>query len=300
MRIVLPPPPFSPWLRLAHIASWGAGTAVGQGTRRRLHDWKLLLQLSGTSWLWYEAAGGRWPLRPGDLALVPPGQVYAWGVPLGTHLAVHFDLHAQPALHAPDMVEHLGGPVEAPWLASCPEFTLDCAGHRRRYRAVVAAPSPRAWRARLQPLVQQGTRRDLATPAARLAAGAVLQAAVAEWFDLAAPAQAAGDAARQAVATVLDRLGDGPPPRDLDIPTLARRAGLGETAFRTAFHRLTGTTPRAWLEQRRIEHAARLLRDGGCSVAIAAAQAGYADPFHFTRVFRRVLGKAPLAWRSDT
>jgi hypothetical protein len=49
--IQIAPPPFSPWLRLAHVAQWGPGAAFGQGTRRRLRDWKLLLQLTGESWL---------------------------------------------------------------------------------------------------------------------------------------------------------------------------------------------------------------------------------------------------------
>lgn len=295
MFIDIPDHPFSPWLRLAHRASWGASPATGSGTRRHLRDWKFLLQLSGDSWLWYEAVGGRWPLRPGDLALVPPGQTYAWGVPQGAHLAVHFDLHAQPGLSDQDMVVYTGGPVEAGRLRSCPLLSLAMGGSRHLCRAVAHPPSPRRWQERLAPLVAMYARREHATPAARLAAAGILAECMAEWLQLARPAPPRDAAARAAVAGMIDALPE-VPAMDLDVPGLARRVGLGETAFRAAFRKVAGASPRAWLERRRIDHAARLLRDGGCTVADAAAAAGYADPFHFARVFRRVRGCAPSDW----
>lgn len=295
MFVSIPDRPFSPWLRLAHRASWGPSPATGSGTRRHLRDWKFLLQLSGESWIWYEAAGGRWPLRPGDLALVPPGLTYAWGVPLGAHLAVHFDLHAQPGLSDADMVVYTGGLVEARQLRACPLLTLDLAGRHRVCRAVVRPSSPRRWQERFAPLLRQYALREHAAPEARLAAAGILAECVADWLELARPTPPRDAAARAAVAALLDGLGE-VPATDLDVPGLARRSGLGETAFRAAFRKVAGMAPRAWCERRRIDHAARLLRDGGQGVAAAAAAAGYADPFHFARVFRRVLGCAPRDW----
>ena len=72
---------------------------------------------------------------------------------------------------------------------------------------------------------------------------------------------------------------------------------MGQSAFRAAFVELAGLPPRAWLERRRIEHAAALLRDAGLGVTAAAAAVGYDDPFHFARVFRRLMGCAPRSWR---
>jgi AraC-like DNA-binding protein len=295
--IDLPPPPFSPWLRLAHQVAWTRSPGTGLGTRRQLRDWQFLLQLSGESWLWYEQAGGSWPLQPGDLALVPPATTYAWGVPLGSHLAVHFDLHAQPALASPDMVVITGGAQAAQPLAACPLLELRLGGEVRRCRAVVRVPSPRRWQERFAPLLRQHARGEQARPGARLAAAGILAAALADWLDLAA-ADPAGNPADLAVGALVDALATEVPARDLDIPALAHRCGLGETAFRAAFLRCTGATPRAWLERRRIAHAATLLRDAGLPVAAAAAEVGYDDPFHFTRVFRRVMGRSPRAWRS--
>lgn len=296
MIIAIPRPPFSPWLRLAHIAAWGPSPGTGLGTRRELADWKLLLQLSGDSWLWYQDAGGSWPLHPGDLALVPPRTAYAWGVPVGAHLAVHFDLHAQPGLAYPDMLTITGGPVHHRPLRTCPVLDLRLGDDPVRCRAVVRPPSPRRWRERLEPLVRQWSRRDHERPAARLAAAGILAAAVADWIELARAEPAAASAGDAAVGRLLDGLGSAPPPRDLDVPGLARRCGLGETAFRAAFCRLAGLPPRAWLERRRVEHAATLMQDGGLAVAAAAAAVGYPDAFHFSRVFRRVMGCPPRAW----
>ncbi len=296
MLIHVPSTPFSPWLRLAHIVHWRASPATGSGTRRRLRDWKFLLQISGKSWLWYAEAGGSWPMLPGDIALVPPGCDYAWGIPDGSHLSVHFDLHAQPQLIAPQMVEILGGPVEQRALRTCPRLRLHLGSSVHECLAVVRSGSLRRWRERLQPLVQQWSRHDLGKPAARLQAAGILSTAVADWLDLARVTPPRSAPAHAAVLAVLDRLAAGPPTREFDLAALVHATGLGETALRSAMRSLTGMTPRAWLEQRRVEHALGLLRDGGATVSAAAAAVGYPDPFHFTRVFQRVTGYPPSRW----
>lgn len=301
MLINVRPPPFSPWLRLAHIVHWPLGANTGTGTRRRLKDWKFLLQLTGVSWLWYADAvdgqPGRWPLHPGDLALVPPGCEYAWGIPNGSHLAVHFDLHAQPSLNAQAMVDYIGGPVDTRPLRECPRLRLQLGSDEHDCLAVVRTGSARRWCERLQPLVQQWSRHDHARPAARLAAAGILSAAVADWLAQATVTPSRRAPAELAVAAMLDRLATRPPSRDLDLSALARETGLGETSLRRAMRALTGMTPRAWLEHRRVEHAIGLLRDGRSTVSVAAAAVGYPDPFHFARVFRRVVGHSPSHWQ---
>ena len=287
-------PPFSPWLRLAHHAAWHASPNRGQGTRRRLLDWQFLLQTRGESWIWFEHADGSWPLRPGDLAVVPPGCIYAWGVPEGGHLAVHFDLRAQPALVAEDMVEVIGGPVTHRRLREVPHLEFDLGGSHIRCRAVIATGSPRRWTERFQPLIQQWSRRDHERPEHRLQAAGILCTAFSDWLELARERQ---DATGVLIDDLLDQLAERGSDREVNVPALARRVGLGETAFRAAFRRRTGMTPRAWLERRRVLQAVPLLRDGGSPVSDAAAAVGYPDPFHFARVFRRVLGYPPSACR---
>lgn len=53
------------------------------------------------------------------------------------------------------------------------------------------------------------------------------------------------------------------------------------------------------LTRRKLHRAAELLASGGVSVQQAAAQVGYEDPYHFSRLFRRHFGKPPVAFRSE-
>ncbi len=47
------------------------------------------------------------------------------------------------------------------------------------------------------------------------------------------------------------------------------------------------------MHRERCRIAFQALHESGVSVAEAAALAGYEDPFHFSRVFRRLYGMAP-------
>lgn len=296
--ITVPSPPYAPWLRLAHVGTWDQVTGTGRGSRRRLRDYCFLLQLSGESFVWFADSGGSWPLRPGDLALIPPGQEYAWGVVPGSHLAVHFDLHAQPRLNADSMIEHLTGEIAPSHLRHEPRHQIVLGtGPALACRWVVHPPALTRWRARFAPLVGMWSRRDQHLPANRLLAAGILAEAVHAWLQLAT------DQTRRPVDTpvaeLIDALGAQPVAEHLDIAGLARRCRLGETAFRAAFTRVAGLPPRAWLERRRMEHAVGLLRDTPTPIGQIAATVGYADAFHFSRVFRRVMGAAPRAWRQS-
>lgn len=65
------------------------------------------------------------------------------------------------------------------------------------------------------------------------------------------------------------------------------------------FRALLGTSPYRYLQQRRVDLAKRLLREGA-TLAGAAHGAGFADQSHFGRTFRKAVGLTPKAWlRSD-
>ena len=68
-------------------------------------------------------------------------------------------------------------------------------------------------------------------------------------------------------------------------------------AAREAFRRATGSNPRVALEERRIEQAALALLETDRRVWEIARAAGYDDPYHFSRVFKRVVGFSPRAYR---
>ena len=62
-----------------------------------------------------------------------------------------------------------------------------------------------------------------------------------------------------------------------------------------AFHQCEklGVSPMAFVCQRRIREAERLLAQGHLSMKEVAARLNFADPQHFSRVFKRVTGISP-------
>lgn len=82
-----------------------------------------------------------------------------------------------------------------------------------------------------------------------------------------------------------------------DLDRGASRAGLSRRRFSALFRDQTG---RAFLEQLtewRLEHAARLLREGEPSVVGVMFACGFNDLSHFYRLFRTRFGAPPKAWR---
>ncbi|HSB81583.1 MAG TPA: helix-turn-helix domain-containing protein, partial [Candidatus Methylomirabilis sp.] len=86
--------------------------------------------------------------------------------------------------------------------------------------------------------------------------------------------------------------------RPLTTRDLARAAGMGLASFRQAFARRFDRTPRAYLEQCRMELAAGLLRDTDLSVKEVAIQVGFSDGNNFSTAFKRYHGLSPEAFRA--
>ena len=88
---------------------------------------------------------------------------------------------------------------------------------------------------------------------------------------------------------------DDDPVATLTLDALARQADLSRYQFLRSFARATGLTPHAYLMQRRI-HRARQLIANGARLSDAAADSGFADQSHMTRLFVRSFGMAPGAY----
>lgn len=85
-----------------------------------------------------------------------------------------------------------------------------------------------------------------------------------------------------------------------DKPTLAQLAqveGLSPYQLLRAFVRSHGVPPHAWLVQRQVREACRLLGEG-VAIAEAAHAAGFADQSHLNRHFKRVMGLTPGQYRA--
>jgi AraC family transcriptional regulator len=84
---------------------------------------------------------------------------------------------------------------------------------------------------------------------------------------------------------------------EIPLTQLARECGLSTGHFSRAFKDTMGIPPHQWLLRRRIENAMRLLRDQQLSLPEVALACGFSDQSHFTRVFAKLSGTSPGAWR---
>lgn len=85
---------------------------------------------------------------------------------------------------------------------------------------------------------------------------------------------------------------DDDPAAALTLERLAREAGLSRFQFLRAFARETGLTPHAYIVQKRLGLARRVILRG-TPLGEAAAAAGFADQSHMTRLFVRSFGFTP-------
>jgi len=84
--------------------------------------------------------------------------------------------------------------------------------------------------------------------------------------------------------------------RDVALDELAQVAGLNRSHLVRAFRKATGTTPHAYLLDRRYRAARRLLATGEGPVEVALA-CGFYDQSHLNRVFKARMGVTPGAFR---
>jgi AraC-like DNA-binding protein len=81
------------------------------------------------------------------------------------------------------------------------------------------------------------------------------------------------------------------------VLTLSRRFGINEFKLKYGFKKLFNTSPIKYLVDRRMEHAASLLRNTDNQVSEVARTAGYSLPNNFTIAFRKHFGMTPLEYR---
>lgn len=87
--------------------------------------------------------------------------------------------------------------------------------------------------------------------------------------------------------------------KQIRLSTLAELAGLSVSHFCSIYKQHTGSSPIATVIQTRMRHAAYLLSNVNLSIADVAAQCGYDDPFQFSKLFKKHMGRGPRAFRAD-
>lgn len=83
---------------------------------------------------------------------------------------------------------------------------------------------------------------------------------------------------------------------DLDLAALAGLIGVSRYRLIRSFQKETGLTPHAWVTNRRLARAKRMLAAGE-SPAETATACGFFDQAHLTRHFKRTTGVTPAKYR---
>ena len=116
----------------------------------------------------------------------------------------------------------------------------------------------------------------------------------------ASPLQALRDPVVSAAMAMIDA----DPGRAWTTTELARSAAVSRATLARRFPAVVGETPAAYLTRRRLEMAARRLRDTGHTLEQIAHDVGYTSVYAFSRAFRRERGMPPgrfrATWRKET
>ncbi len=231
---------------------------------RHAHDtFGLGVILEGSQRSW--SVVGQVEAAAGDAIMVNPGEMHD-GVPLGGARAWRI-VYLDPEIVARTIGEETG----------VADFTMRPVARDGRLAARIA---------RLAQRVESGDR----LAAEEDLAGCLLR--VFERHEVRGPRRTGHS---PSVARAVQRLDDAPEvPISLDA--LARACDATRFQLLRGFAREVGTTPHAYLVQKRVSVVRRLLASG-LSLADAASAAGFADQSHMTRAFARHVGVSPGRYR---
>jgi AraC family transcriptional regulator len=85
----------------------------------------------------------------------------------------------------------------------------------------------------------------------------------------------------------------------ISLAQLATIAGMSPHYFSELFKLSTGRAPHNYVLVQRIERAKQRLRDPKRSIIDAGLEAGFQNPSHFARMFRKIEGTSPSRFRAD-
>jgi AraC-like DNA-binding protein len=81
----------------------------------------------------------------------------------------------------------------------------------------------------------------------------------------------------------------------IELPQLAREAGMSVPTFHSHFKAITRTSPMQYLKSTRLHQARLLMVRQGVTAEAACHAVGYASPSQFNREFKRLFGLTPAA-----
>lgn len=87
--------------------------------------------------------------------------------------------------------------------------------------------------------------------------------------------------------------------KELNNIVLAQVTGMATNAFTRLFTREVGMPPQTYVKKKRIDKACISLHHSGLSIDEVAAQTGFADRYHFSRIFKQVSGVSPARYKKE-
>jgi AraC-like DNA-binding protein len=87
------------------------------------------------------------------------------------------------------------------------------------------------------------------------------------------------------------------PQQPWTLASLAQKVGMSRSAFAALFSQLVGQTPMQYLAYWRMQKARELLSETRLGTAAIAEQVGYQSEASFGKVFKKIVGKGPGAYR---
>jgi AraC-like DNA-binding protein len=86
--------------------------------------------------------------------------------------------------------------------------------------------------------------------------------------------------------------------KPMSVETIARAVGLSASRLTQLFRHYVGQPPMRYVRRERVLRACHYLDATDASISQVAELVGYADPLHFSRVFRQLLGRSPRQYRA--
>lgn len=85
----------------------------------------------------------------------------------------------------------------------------------------------------------------------------------------------------------------------ITVGKIATVLNLERTYFSALFKRKTGVSPKRYITEYRLKIAATLIAEKGISVAVAGNSVGYSDEFAFSKIFKKIFGVSPTAYKKS-